>query len=72
MTQVVYVDVLLAINFVVNYFLLLGTFHLARQPVVRLRLFWGALLGAGFSLPPEEGLQKRGTNKMVPPLKKIT
>lgn len=50
MTQVVYVDVLLAINFVVNYFLLLGSFHLARVPVARLRLFLGALLGAGFSL----------------------
>ncbi len=50
MTQVVYVDVLLAINFVVNYFLLLGTFHLSRKPVARFRLFLGALLGAGFSL----------------------
>ena len=68
MTQVVYVDVLLAINFVVNYFLLLGTFHLARQPVVRLRLFWGALLGAGFSLGiflPQESVLGMGLFRFV-------
>ncbi len=44
--QVVYVDVLLGLNLLVNYFLLLFTAKFASMPVKRLRLLLGSAIGA--------------------------
>ena len=50
MTQVVYVDVLVGVNLVVNYFLLLATARFLALPFRRGRLAAGAALGALYSL----------------------
>lgn len=50
MSQVVYVDVLLALNLILNYLLLLSGACLLRQSVRRWRLLAGACLGAIYSL----------------------
>lgn len=48
--QVVYIDVLLAVNLLVNYFLLLLTARLTPAPSKRLRLLLASLLGSFYSL----------------------
>lgn len=50
MKQVIYVDVLVAVNLFVNYFLLLGTAKLFSLSVKRYRLLLAAALGAVYSL----------------------
>lgn len=50
MTQVVYVDVLLALNLFVNYFLLLACGKILRCEIKRRRLLLGAGIGAVYSL----------------------
>lgn len=50
MPQIVYVDVLLALNLLMNYLLLLSGACLLRQSVRRWRLLAGAALGAVYSL----------------------
>lgn len=48
--MVVYVDVLLVVNLLIDYLLLLLTKTLLRKPVRRFRLLCGALVGAVYSL----------------------
>ena len=48
--MVVYVDVLVALNIFVTYFLLLCTRGLLRKTVKRRRLAFGAVLGGLYSL----------------------
>ncbi len=48
--QVVYIDVLLGVNLLVNYFLLLLTARLTPAPAKRLRLLLASLLGSLYSL----------------------
>lgn len=48
--MVVYVDVLLVVNFIVNYFLLLASCRTASLAHHRMRMLLSALLGAGASL----------------------
>ncbi|MFA9381702.1 MAG: sigma-E processing peptidase SpoIIGA [Acetanaerobacterium sp.] len=48
--QVVYIDVLLGVNLLINYFLLLLTSRLAAVPVKRLRLLAASALGSVYSL----------------------
>lgn len=50
MSQVVYVDVLLALNLFINYLLLLSGACLLREKVRRWRLLLGAALGAIYAL----------------------
>lgn len=50
MKQVVYVDILLTTNLFVNYFLLLSCTKLMKTQAKRLRLFFGAVIGAAASL----------------------
>lgn len=50
MKQVVYVDVLLAVNLFVNYFILLGSARFLSLAIKRRRLLLGASLGAFYSL----------------------
>ncbi len=50
MEQVIYADVLLALNYIVNWLLLKSTARLAGQPAKGVRLFFAALVGAVFSL----------------------
>lgn len=50
MKQVIYVDVLLAVNLFVNYFLLLGTARFLSLAFLRRRLLLAAALGAVYSL----------------------
>lgn len=50
MTQVVYIDVLFAVNLIIDYFLLLATSGILHRHERRLRLFAGALIGAVYSL----------------------
>lgn len=50
MKQVVYVDVLFAVNLILNYFLLLAVAGALRRKEKRLRLLAGAVLGAVYSL----------------------
>lgn len=50
MKQVIYVDVLVAVNLFVNYFLLLGTARFFSMSVKRSRLILAASLGAVYSL----------------------
>lgn len=50
MKQVIYVDVLLAVNLFVNYFLLLGTARFLSLAFLRRRLLLAAVLGAVYSL----------------------
>lgn len=50
MKQVIYVDVLVAVNLFVNYFLLLGTAKFFSLSVKRYRLILAAALGAVYSL----------------------
>lgn len=56
MQQTVYLDVLIAVNLLVDYFLLYAAGQLSAAPISRTRLCLGALLGAVFSctvlLPP--------------------
>lgn len=47
--MVIYIDVLLAINLFVNYFLLLSTSVLLHRETVRRRILLGALVGTSFS-----------------------
>lgn len=49
-TQVVYVDVLVGVNLIVNYFLILATARFLSLPFHRRRLFAAASLGALYSL----------------------
>ena len=46
---VVYVDVLLLVNLLVNYFLLLGTCFFTKEAQNRIRFFIAAAVGALFS-----------------------
>lgn len=46
----VYVDILLAVNIFVNYFLLLASARLLRREIKRLRLFFASALGSLYSL----------------------
>ncbi len=48
--MVIYIDVLLALNLFVNYFLLLSVAKLLHIMVRRLRILLGAVIGAAFSL----------------------
>lgn len=48
--MVVYADILLCINLIVNYFLLLATARFSGRKPNRKRLLLGALLGAGYAL----------------------
>ena len=48
--QTVYADVLLALNFFINYFLLLSVGRIMRAPVSRTRICLGAAFGAACSL----------------------
>lgn len=50
MEQVVYVDVLLASNLIINYLMLLSVSRLLRHKAKKTRLFLGALSGALYSL----------------------
>ena len=50
MKQTVYVDVLLALNFIADYFLILGTQIFCRRKINRKRILAGALTGSLFSL----------------------
>lgn len=50
MKQVIYVDVLVAVNLFVNYFLLLGTAKFFSLSVKRYRMLLAAALGAAYSL----------------------
>lgn len=50
MKQVVYVDILLALNLFVNYFLLLSTAKFLSLSIKRRRLLFGAALGSFYSL----------------------
>ncbi|HIS69891.1 MAG TPA: sigma-E processing peptidase SpoIIGA [Candidatus Gallacutalibacter stercoravium] len=50
MTQIIYVDVLLAVNLFVNYFILLGSARFLNLHTPRRRLLLGAALGAVYSL----------------------
>ena len=50
MKQTIYVDVLLALNFFINYFLLLSVARIMRARVSRTRICLGAVLGAACSL----------------------
>lgn len=50
MRQVIYIDVLLAVNLFINYFLLVGTAKFLYIGVKRIRLLLGACLGAIYSL----------------------
>ena len=50
MKQTVYADVLLALNFFINYFLLLSVGRIMRSPISRTRLCLGAAFGAACSL----------------------
>lgn len=47
--QVVYIDVLLSVNLLINYFLLLLTAKLVPTPAKRVRLFLASLLGSVYS-----------------------
>jgi len=48
--QTIYIDVLMAVNFIINYFLLLACAHYLSEPVRRGRLAAASGLGAVFSL----------------------
>lgn len=48
--MVIYLDVLIAVNLFVNYFLLLGTALLGHMQPKRLRILFGAFVGSLFSL----------------------
>ena len=50
MRQVVYIDVLFAVNLIMNYFILLAVAKVLRRKEKRLRLLVGAVLGAVYSL----------------------
>ncbi len=50
MKQTIYVDVLVAVNFLINYFLLLATCRFLGTPAKKSRLVAAAALGAVFSL----------------------
>lgn len=55
--RVIYIDVLLLVNFIVNYFLILGACFFTKEPVRRGRFALAALLGSALSLvlllPPQ-------------------
>ncbi len=46
---VIYVDILLCVNLIINYFILLATSRIMHLQTKRLRIFFGALLGATYS-----------------------
>lgn len=48
--MVVYADILICVNLIVNYFLLLATAHFCQRKVNRLRLLLAALLGALYAM----------------------
>lgn len=50
MKQVIYVDILLSVNLFINYFVLLAASRFLKLPIKRRRIFYGALLGAAYSL----------------------
>ncbi|MPM79274.1 hypothetical protein SDC9_126307 [bioreactor metagenome] len=50
MRQVIYIDVLLVLNLIINYILLLLTGLLLKLEFKRVRIFFGALLGSLYSL----------------------
>ena len=50
MRQVIYIDVLFAVNLMMNYFILLAVAKVLRRKEKRLRLLLGAALGAVYSL----------------------
>ncbi len=50
MKQTIYIDVLLGINLFINYFLLLSVSKFLSIPLQRMRLLFGSLLGAVYSL----------------------
>lgn len=50
MKQIIYVDVLLAVNLFINYFILLATEKFLKLPFRKRKIFLGAFLGAAFSL----------------------
>lgn len=50
MTQTVYIDILLAVNIFINYFLLLATAKFLSIRRIRLRILVGAVLGAVYAL----------------------
>ena len=50
MRQVVYIDVLFAVNLIMDYFILLAVAKVLRRKEKRLRLLLGAVLGAVYSL----------------------
>ena len=52
MTQTIYIDVLILVNLLVNYFLLLTVRGFLHVPVKRGRVFLGALAGYLSTLPP--------------------
>ena len=50
MKQVIYIDVLICVNLVINYFLILATSKFLYLKLKRLRLILGEVLGAVYSL----------------------
>ncbi|MDF2567479.1 MAG: sigma-E processing peptidase SpoIIGA [Oscillospiraceae bacterium] len=50
MNNVIYIDVLIAVNLFVNYFLLLATSHFTSKKVKKKRLILGAFVGSLFSI----------------------
>ncbi len=48
--QIVYIDVLLGVNLLINYFLLILTAKLTPAPTKRLRMFMASMLGSVYSL----------------------
>jgi len=50
MRTVVYVDILICVNLIVNYFLLLSTGRFCQRKQIRLRLFLASMLGALYAM----------------------
>lgn len=50
MRQTIYVDILISVNLIVNYFLLLATARFLYIKYSKFRIFLGSILGAAFSL----------------------
>lgn len=48
--MIVYVDVLIVVNFIVNYFLLLGASSASGRSINRIRIIFSAIFGALSSL----------------------
>lgn len=48
--QVIYVDILIAVNIFINYFILIATSKFLYVKINRSRIIWGSLLGAVYSL----------------------